>query len=59
MPTVSRAREGVAYLWVDVLGRSGRRLAGPLGVRPESVYKAAKRGREAAGRWRRLLARLA
>jgi len=50
-----RVREGIAYLWVEWLGRSGRQLAVPLGVRPESVYRAARRGNLDGERWRRLL----
>ncbi len=50
-----RVREGVAYLWVEWLGRTGRQLAVPLGVRPESVYRAARRGNRDGERWRRLL----
>jgi chromosomal replication initiation ATPase DnaA len=38
---VSRARAGIAYLWVTVLGHAGRPLAGPLGIRPQNVYRAA------------------
>jgi hypothetical protein len=49
---ISRARDGLAYLWVEVLGRSGRQLAQHLGVRPESVYKGARRGREEHAIWR-------
>jgi hypothetical protein len=45
---LSRVRERVAYLWVEWLGRSGRQLAQVLGIRPESVYKAARRGRQEA-----------
>ncbi len=52
---ISEAREGLAYLWVEFLGRSGRELALDLGLTPESVYKAAKRGREQRDRWIRLL----
>jgi hypothetical protein len=48
---VSRARAGLAYLWVEVLGRSGRHLARELGIRPESVYKGARRGRKEQDRW--------
>ncbi len=33
------------------LGRNGRQLAEPLGVRPESVYRAARRGSRDAERW--------
>jgi hypothetical protein len=54
-PAVCRAREGVAYLWVEVLGRSAPPLMAALGVRPPSIYRAAARGRAAAARWRQLL----
>ncbi len=52
---VVEARGGIAYLWVEHLGRSGPQLALVLGLRPAAVYKAAARGQAAAGRWRRLL----
>ena len=55
-PVVCRAREGVAYLWLEVFGQNGRKLAEVLGIRPPSVYRAAQRGRQDADRWRRLLA---
>jgi len=55
MRAVSRAREGIAYLWLEVLGQPGRLLASRVGVRPPSVYKAAQRGRAAAARWERVL----
>jgi REP element-mobilizing transposase RayT len=48
---VTRARDGLAYLWVDVLGRSGHTLAQALGVHPVSVYRAAQRGRAHSARW--------
>ena len=51
-PEVCRARDGLAYLWVDLLGRSGRQLARELRIRPESVYRGARRGREEQARWR-------
>lgn len=51
---VCRAREGIAYIWVELWGRSGRQLAPALGISPQSVYKAAQRGREARTRWERL-----
>jgi len=54
-PTLTRARAGVAYLWVEVLGRSGRALAPSLGVHPSAIPKAVRRGALAAGEWRRLL----
>jgi len=50
-----RVREGIAYLWLEWLGRSGRQLAGPLGVQPESIYRAARRGQRDAKRWQKLL----
>jgi REP element-mobilizing transposase RayT len=42
---VARAREGVAYLAIEVEGYTGRAVAGLLGVGTPSVYKAAQRGR--------------
>jgi hypothetical protein len=51
--SVSRAREGIAHLWVSALGQSGRRLAPLLGVAPQSVYRAAAHGAE----WATLLTR--
>jgi len=50
-----RVREGIAYLWMESQGRSGRRLAEPLGVRPESVNRAARRGSREAERWQQQL----
>ncbi len=52
---VTRARDGIAYLWVEVLGHPGRPLAPRLGVRPQAVYQAARRGRDARATWERLL----
>ncbi|MBM4259609.1 MAG: hypothetical protein FJ147_27390 [Deltaproteobacteria bacterium] len=52
---VSRVREGVAYLWIEGLSRSGQPLAPLLGVRAESVYKAARRGREDGQYWWQVL----
>jgi len=54
-PSLTRARAGIAYLWVDVLGRPGRALAPALGVHPSAISKAARRGALAAAAWRRLL----
>jgi REP element-mobilizing transposase RayT len=54
-PAVSRAREGIAYLWTEILGQNGRRLASPLGVQPPAVYKAAQRGSKTRTRWERLV----
>jgi len=54
-PYVSRAREGIAYLWTEMLSQSGRRLATVLGVQSPAVYKAAQRGRKARTRWEKLL----
>jgi putative transposase len=53
----TRAREGIAYCWIEGLGRPGRPLAPVLGIRPQSVYRAAQRGRAAHGEWSRLLKR--
>lgn len=52
---VSRVREGIAYLWVELLGGSGRALARELGLRPESVNRAARRGQEQSEYWRMIL----
>ena len=52
---VTRARAGIAYLWVEVLGHPGRPLAPVLGDRPQAVYQAVMRGREARAEWERLV----
>ncbi|HSB81791.1 MAG TPA: hypothetical protein VLM91_23680 [Candidatus Methylomirabilis sp.] len=52
---VSRARDGIAYLWTEVLGHPGRPLAPVLGVRPQAVYQAVARGRNARVTWEPLL----
>jgi REP element-mobilizing transposase RayT len=54
-PALVRARAGLAYLWVEVLGHAGRLLAPVLGVHPSAIPKAARRGATTAGEWRRLL----
>ena len=54
---VSRAREGIAYLCVEVVGHSGRALAPLLGIRPVSVYAAARRGLANRRTWDGLLTR--
>ena len=46
-PAAVVARAGIAYCWVEGLGRPDRPLAPHLGVRPAAIPKAA--------RWRRLL----
>lgn len=53
--SVARARDGLAYLWVEVLGRSGRTLARELALHPVSVYRAARRGRAHRAAWDRLV----
>ena len=53
-----RAREGIAYLWIECLGHSGRQLAHPLGVQLESIYRAARRGQAKAARWQELIEKL-
>jgi len=52
-PAVCRARQGIAYLWIEAWGRSGHALAVRLGVRPQSLYAAAVRGREDEKEWKR------
>jgi hypothetical protein len=54
-PSLTRARTGIAYLWVEVLGRPARALAHDLGVHPSAISKAVRRGALAAAEWRRLL----
>jgi len=54
-PGVCRAREGIAYLALDVLGYPAPRLVALLGVRPPSIHKAAQRGRANRARWDRVL----
>jgi hypothetical protein len=56
-PLVSRAREGIAYLCLEVVGHSGRALAPLLGLRPVSVYAAARRGFAERAAWDALLSR--
>jgi REP element-mobilizing transposase RayT len=51
----SRAREGLAYLWIERLGHPGRPLAPVLGTSPQAVYLAAVRGRAAHAEWDHLL----
>ena len=53
--TRTRARNGIAYLWVEVLGHPGSPLAPVLGVRPQAVYQAVARGRAARTEWDGLL----
>jgi hypothetical protein len=53
--TLSRVRQGIAYLWIEELGRSGRTLARDLHLRPESIYYAARQGRQNAVHWRDVL----
>jgi hypothetical protein len=55
IPALTRARAGIAYLWVEVLGRPGRTLTHALGVHPSAIPKAARQGALAAAAWRRLL----
>jgi hypothetical protein len=48
---VCRAREGIAYLAIEVGGYPAPRLVALLGIRSPSIYKAAQRGREGRERW--------
>jgi chromosomal replication initiation ATPase DnaA len=48
---VARARDGLAYLWIEVLGRSGADLARALALHAASVYRAARRGRAHRATW--------
>ncbi|MGH7820920.1 MAG: transposase [Candidatus Binatia bacterium] len=51
-----RARDGLACLWIECLGRSARELAAALGVRRSPLYRAARRGRKHEAFWREVLA---
>lgn len=51
---VSRARAGVAYLWLEWFGRSGATIARAIGVHPATVYAIARRGRQEAAYWQQL-----
>jgi len=53
--TLARARDGLAYLWVEVLGHSGQTLARALALHPVSVYRAARRGQEERAKWELLV----
>lgn len=50
-PSVSRAREGICFLWTKKLGQNGRELTRVLGMKPATVYQAARRGQERAEEW--------
>jgi REP element-mobilizing transposase RayT len=52
---IARARDGLAYLWVEVLGRSGHALARAVALHPVSVYRAARRGRAHQALWNPLV----
>ncbi len=51
---VSRARAGVAYLWLEWLGQSGPAAARALGVHRATIYAVARRGRQEAAYWEQL-----
>ena len=57
-PAISRARAGIAYLWVVRFGQPGRPLAPVLGLHPAVVYQAAQRGATQAREWERLLGKI-
>jgi putative transposase len=52
---VSRAREGIAYLWTIHGGASNRALARHLGLAESPLHRAARRGAREASRWQTLL----
>jgi hypothetical protein len=54
-PPATRARAGIASLWVEGLGHPGRPLAALVRVRPQAVYQAVARGRAARAEWDPLL----
>jgi hypothetical protein len=45
------ARQLLAYVWVEVLGRRARALAGALGQTRGNIFTAARRGATQAARW--------
>lgn len=51
---VSRARAGVAYVWLEWLGQSGSVAARALGVHPATIYAIARRGQAEASSWQYL-----
>ena len=53
---VTQAREGISYLWVKRLGRSGGELSRETGMKPITVNYAAERGVERAEEWEDVLA---
>jgi putative transposase len=53
--SAARAREGVAYLALEVYGYAAPAVADTLGVHPSAVYRAAQRGRGTRAQWDRLL----
>lgn len=52
---VSQARAGIAYLWIECLGRSGPELARAMELHPATIYATAERGLREAARWDELL----
>ena len=52
---VSRARAGVAYLWLERLGQGGPVAARALGLHPATIYAVARRGRQDAVYWEGVL----
>jgi REP element-mobilizing transposase RayT len=52
---VSRARAGVAYLWLERLGQRGPVAARALGLHPATIYAVARRGRQDAVYWEGVL----
>jgi putative transposase len=52
---ISRAREGIAFLWIAHFGRSGHEAAAVLGISPTSAYRCAQRAQCASEAWLGLL----
>ncbi len=57
VPVAARARQVLAYVWVERLGRRASELAEVLGQTRGNVSLAAKRGKQAARPWRSLIDR--
>ncbi len=58
LPACSKAREALAFLWIECLGQRASQLAQAIGIRPESLCRIARRGRQGSKRWSALLATL-
>ena len=49
------ARDGLAFLWMEMIGGSARALVEEAGIARGAVYRCVRRGRARAAEWKRLL----